>query len=411
MSVGKSALISPSATETAHARRKPSAKRRQKWWKPKPAGAGSWRSNRVRVVYDADAFDRQKVGGISRYLTELILTLRTLGLARPTTSFFLTDNRHLLDAHAFSVLPVPSGMKWRYKDYYKRRINDITTRFALTHNLADVFHMTYYDASLLPLLRCPLVVSVYDMIPELLPHCFSDPASIHPNKKAICDRADAVICISQNTKADLIRLFGVDPNKVFVTHLGISRDWSECARTVPNLPDRYLLFVGSRAAYKNFRQVADALADLSTRFPDLHLVCVGGGRLSEAERAYLCDRSVLDRVHQYDLSDRELAYCYSKAAAFVFPSLYEGFGIPILESFASHCPAILSDRSCFPEIAADAAEYFEPGADDSLNASIERVLGDDAYRDALVRRGEQRVSDFTWRATAIETARIYGTLA
>ena len=120
--------------------------------------------------------------------------------------------------------------------------------------------------------------------------------------------------------------------------------------------------------------------------------------------------TVQNRVHQLDVTDQELAYCYRKAGAFIFPSLYEGFGIPILESLASGCPAILSNRSCFPEIAEGAAAYFDPDTGGFARQSIIQVLSDKSYRNRLIAMGATRVRNFTWEKVAAETAAIYRTV-
>ena len=184
---------------------------------------------------------------------------------------------HLGEKRLFPVLQIPRNITWRYKTYYVQRVNKATTAAALKCHLADIFHMTYYDISILPSLRCPFVVTVHDMIPEMHPYFFTDAAAVHPNKKSLCVDANAVICVSGNTKADLIRLFNIDPQKIFVTHHEIARDWGEPASFVPGLPDEFLLFVGNRENYKNFFPVVDALTVVKRRFPDLHLVCAGGG--------------------------------------------------------------------------------------------------------------------------------------
>jgi glycosyltransferase involved in cell wall biosynthesis len=216
-----------------------------------------------------------------------------------------------------------------------------------------------------------------------------------------------VICISHNTKADLVRLNGIAPGKTAVIHLGIDQHWAESARTVAGLPEAFVLFVGKRASYKNFSALLDSMGRLARRYPDIHLICVGGGAFTASEIAAISALSLKYRIQQRDLNDDELAYCYRNARAFVFPSLYEGFGLPILESFVSRCPLILTNRSCFPEIAEDAAEYFDPDVPQSLDRALERVLDDRDYRQALIDRGAKRASNFTRSATAVRTAATY----
>jgi glycosyltransferase involved in cell wall biosynthesis len=148
-----------------------------------------------------------------------------------------------------------------------------------------------------------------------------------------CEKAHAIISASYNTKADLVGLFGTDPAKIFVIHHGIDQQCSHRARVVCHLPERFILYVGNRTRYKNFGQLIESMGRLSQRYADLHLVCAGGGPFDNRERDILQTQSLFQRVHQREFSDPELAYCYTKAAGCAFPSLYEGFGFPILESF------------------------------------------------------------------------------
>ena len=360
----------------------------------------------MRVLFDNLGFDVVPYGGVSRYLAELIVALRRLKLATTITPFFFTENRHLKDRQFKTIVPLPHSLPWRYKRYYKK-INSVTTRVALRAKLGEILHMTYYDLSLLEVASCPTIATVHDMIPELFPTHFPDPAAVHPNKRELSQAASAVICVSHTTKTDLIRLLGIDPAKIFVTYLGIDAKWAAASRPRKGLPERFIMFVGNRAGYKNFIQLSSSMSRLARRYRDLHLLCVGGGGFTPEEKSSFADASLSDRVHQFNATDGELAYCYAKSVAFVFPSLYEGFGIPVLESFVCGCPAILSNRGSLPEVAADAAAYFDPDDVESLDHAIDRVLGDAELRATMVGRGRRRAADFTSEKTALETAVVY----
>ena len=219
----------------------------------------------MRVLFDNLGFDVVPYGGVSRYLTELIASLRQLKLARAITPFFLTENRHLSDRKFHTIIPVPRNIEWRYKSYYTRRINTATTKAALKLNIGQLLHMGYYNLSLLEVATCPTITTVYDMIPELFPEYFLDPPGIHPNKKELSQRASAVICISHNTRKDLVRLFGIDPAKIFVTHLGIDPNWALASTPRKGLPERFILFVGNRGGYKNFAQLLISMSRSCTR--------------------------------------------------------------------------------------------------------------------------------------------------
>lgn len=361
----------------------------------------------MRVLFDSQAFDIQRFGGVSRYFAELIDALRQHKLATPITPFLFTENSHLLKKRRATIWPTPTWLERRNGGYYAKRFNDLATKAALAFQFGNVFHMTFYNVALLKHVRCPLVVTIYDMIPELFPQYFPNPKLVHPHKEEMCQRADAIICISHHTKFDLIRLFGIDPGKISVTHLGISPGWNKRTQSIAGLPDRYILFVGQRGGYKNFSQLVNSVGRLMKTGGDFHLVCIGGGKLTPGEQALVHEVGLSAHVHQMSAMDQQLSYCYSKALAFVFPSLYEGFGLPVLESFSSSCPVILSNRGSFPEVAGNAALYFDPDQPESLDDAIRRLLGDETLRASLIDRGHKRAREFTWEKTAIQSLAVY----
>ena len=173
------------------------------------------------------------------------------------------------------------------------------------------------------------------------------------------------------------------------------------------LPDEYILYVGDRRGYKNFELVVNGFARLTRDYPRLHLVLTGRP-LSKSEKELLANYGTEQRVTvMSDISDTVLAQLYRNARLFVYPSLYEGFGIPILEAFAQQCPVVLSRASCFPEVAADAAEYFDATSADGLVSAMKRVLIDDSHRHELTEKGTRRLSLFTWDETARRTEETY----
>ncbi|WP_448207504.1 glycosyltransferase family 4 protein [Azospirillum sp. sgz302134] len=368
----------------------------------------------MRVLFDDHIFSIQRHGGISRCFAEIITALR----ARPGVQVVLPFRRvvsaHLIDQPDLDVRDFLGGLHFPGKRTLLRGHNRTQVRQALRRGAFDVVHQTFYDTDLPDLLHGrPMVVTVHDMAPELMPHAFARPEDIHPGKRALCAAASAIVAVSQTTKADLVRLYGIDPARVEVVHHGLSRDavWVPGHPAGVALPDRYLLIVGRRDGYKNFGGVSGALAALLKRRPGLHLVCGGGGPLGEVERRPFLEAGCADRLHQHTLSAADLAWAYAHAEAFVFPSLYEGFGLPILEAFANGCPAVLSDRSCFPEIAADAALYFDPATPDALAEALDRVLDDAALRARLIEAGRRRAYDFTWTAAVDRLLALYHRLS
>ncbi|HEX8632028.1 MAG TPA: glycosyltransferase family 1 protein, partial [Catenuloplanes sp.] len=245
-----------------------------------------------------------------------------------------------------------------------------------------------------------------DMIPELFPADFGGFATHHAKREFVA-RSELVLCVSETTRRDLVRIYGVPAGKVRVTHLGVSARFRPDAVRPAWLPEEYLLFVGHRQAYKNFLTLLDAFTSVARRHPRLRLLCVGGTPFDPAETAAIERTGLADRVIRRVVADAELPGVYAGARVFVFPSRYEGFGLPILEAFRSGCPALLADTACFREVAGDAALFF-PGADpEALAAALDRVLGDGTLRAAVVRHGHLRSTSFSWSLTARRTADAY----
>jgi glycosyltransferase involved in cell wall biosynthesis len=240
------------------------------------------------------------------------------------------------------------------------------------------------------------------------PTAIVDPTS--RRKRLAVSRADHVICVSGSARRDLIELFDFEPARASVVHHGC---WLAPETPSPaKISARpYLLFVGQRGGYKNFEGLLHAFATASVLRKDFDIVCFGGGSLSRHER------SVIDRlgiapgrvVHRYG-SDEFLAGAYRQAAMLVYPSRYEGFGMPTVEAMTMGCPVACANTGSLPEICGDAAEYFDPLVPDAIASAVLRVLESPARRQDLVARGFERAGQFSWQACADKTARIYRSL-
>jgi len=242
------------------------------------------------------------------------------------------------------------------------------------------------------------------MIPEILAADFPQ-GNPHEGKHDACARATVVISISECTRRDLLAIYGdLDLEVVVVPH-GVDAERFRAESLAAE--DNTILFVGSRSGYKDFGTFAVSTARLLAEAPNLWIVCIGGGALRSEELAPFVALGVQRRVVQCAASDEDLPGFYRRALAFVFPSRYEGFGLPILEAFACRCPVILSRASCFPEIADDAAEYFEPGNAEGLLEALRRVVFDPSRRRALRRLGALRLQNYTWNRSAELTAAVY----
>lgn len=357
-------------------------------------------SSNLRVSFDTEIFGLQAHGGISRYFAALLRHLRDYDVdARVVAP--LTFNQHLVTGMP-GFVGVRLPLAWRNR-YSVKAVQNAQALLDLASSAllpCDVLHRTMYARLLAS--RAPVVVTAHDMIPELFPHYFSG-GTPHPGKARALREASSVLAVSETTKADVIRLLGVPAERILVTPLGVEPAFSR----VSDVDDGTILFVGTRRGYKDFGTFARAAARVLQRRPQLRVVCVGGGPFEISELDPFTSAGVATRVVHTSPDDEGLVRLFGRARVFVFPSLYEGFGLPILEAFAAGCPALVARASCFPEVAGDAAAYFRPGDEDDLVEQLSRLDRDDAYRCTLRTRGALRVRDYTWDRTARLTAAAY----
>jgi glycosyltransferase involved in cell wall biosynthesis len=212
--------------------------------------------------------------------------------------------------------------------------------------------------------------------------------------------ADAIVCVSETTRRDLLHFYDVDPRRAVAILSGLGA--LPPAEPIAGLPPRYLLFVSTIEPRKNLPALLDAFERLRARGAyDGALVVVGRvGWKSESLVPRLRQRGV---VHLDYVPARQLATVYQHAEAFIFPSLYEGFGFPLLEAMAHGVPAIAARSSSLPEIGGEAALYFDPQQPAELEAQLDRLLHDPALREELVQRGRQQVHGFRWNLAARRT--------
>lgn len=364
----------------------------------------------TKVFIDHQKFTTQKYGGISRYFANIIQ-----GIKRTDT---ITYQLGVLHAKNHYIQNEPLLMKGNLSDRvlnrnerYDYMLNEFYCKRLLEKADFDVFHPTYYDPYFIKPLRKPLVITIHDMTYERLPEYFWAQDPLTQQKRMNINRADAIITISNTTRKDLLNFFAVDPTKVSVIYHGIDVDTPLQFQPVADLPEQYVLFVGDRSGYKNFYLFLNAFRQLVPRFPDLHVVLTGGGKLEIADREFIKRLGLTDRVRHINATDEQLNYLYKNTQLFVYPSLYEGFGLPILEAFKAQCPMLLSDTECFREVAADAAAYFKSTDMDDLIYQLETTLTDSELKAQLVKKGTKRLADFTLQESMDKTLAIYKSLA
>ena len=310
-------------------------------------------------------------------------------------------------------LPVVKGIKvpaLKYTGFIRRKVNRIFQAIMLRGtDSQSIVHQTFYYQPYIKL-QGKVVVTVYDMISEIFPQYFPDGNNISLLKRRCCERADKVIAISHSTKNDLVRFFDIPPEKIVVIHLASSLKGNNASPSVKPFREPYLLFVGQREDYKNFEGLIEAFAASDSLKKSFHIVCFGGEPLSNNENVRLKELGIEDRVHNVRGSDELLCDYYRNAVAFICPSLYEGFGIPILEAMEFSCPVVCSNIGSIPEVAGDAAVYFDPSDTGSMQHALETTLFNKNILDDLKKRGLERQSMFSWDRCADETLAVYHSL-
>lgn len=346
------------------------------------------------MAFDDQIFQVQRRGGASRYFARLHEHLRPLPGVEVLPSRLATFNEHA-QAAGCALVPPP----WLDRPGLLSAVNRVR------RPRADIIHHTYYHPAhlRLPPKSDHRVVTLLDMTPELFPELFTH--NPHRAKREYVARADLVLAISQSTRVDAEAVLGDLGTLVRVVPLGVDPVFAPSSEPLPGLPPDYLLYVGNRGGYKDFSLLVQALAIGRI---DLPLVCVGGGAFTPTEEELLLKN--MAHAIQIDVDDRALASAYSYARAFVFPSRYEGFGLPTLEAMACGCPSILAGSSSHPEVGGDVAFYFEPSSAESLAATLWSVLHDAELAAARSRSGILRAGRYTWERTAELTAEAYALL-
>lgn len=362
----------------------------------------------MKILYDHQIFTSQKYGGISRYFYELVREFSDAQEINYEIPLLVSNNHYISDKKFVNHVDLLPNKQFRGKHRLFNFLNKPYSIMKLKQQKFDLFHPTYYDSYFLKYLgNKPFVLTVYDMIHEKFSDMFSPTDKTTEQKRLLVEKATKIIAISQSTKKDLIELFGTDESKIEVIYLGNSMFPKANISIGYEVPKKYLLFVGGRGGYKNFERFIKSVSEILNQDKELFVVCTGGGKFSSNEMEQFNELGISKQVLQFNLDDDSLAYFYKHALAFIFPSLYEGFGIPVLESFACGCPLICSDVSSLPEVAGDAACYFNPNSEESIRDAVLIVLDNMNLRKDLIAKGQERLKQFSWKQTAEQTKKIY----
>lgn len=362
----------------------------------------------MRILFDHQKFSMQRYGGISRYFANLNKGLNSRPGISSKIAALYSENEYVKDEPF--ILNNGLGKKklaGRYEKIYKW--NRRFSRWMIRMGRYDIFHPTYYDPDFLKYIKKPFVVTVHDMVYELFLHDVSDAEEVIAKKKAIITRADAIIAISEHTKKDILRVFPDLESKIHVVHHGYVLGTEQADANLRH-PEKFILFVGQRWHYKNFEGFVKAIGPLLQQDPDLHLVCAGGKGFDADELSWFKQLNITGQCIQIGATDAQLKQLYQKATLFAYPSQQEGFGLPILEAFANNCAVVCSNNTSMPEVAGNAAEYFDPFDAASMLSATSKVLNDATYRQQLKANGSERLKLFSFDDCVTNTIKVYRSL-
>lgn len=356
----------------------------------------------MRVAIDEQIFATQAYGGISRVFAELASQFINGDFGVELAPFSAPIvNRYILDDASLSrsLQARPARNEWTALARYASRLH--------THPKVEIVHNTFYlPHGLAPTRGAKRIVTVHDMIPEVLPHTRRR-LDLLTMKRRYVDAADHIICVSHAAKADLLSVYPEVSAPITVVHHGVRPHFAPGAAPLSDLPERYILMVGNRDQYKDAAVLFRAFALIANDFPDVQLMCIGGGSFTKDERALLAREGIAHRVRQDVLSDQRMPGAYGNALAFVFPSRYEGFGLPVLEAMACGTPAVLAQATALPEVGGAAGRYFPVGDARALATQLADIIASRDISTELAQRGIAHAQQFTWDRAARETARVY----
>ena len=360
---------------------------------------------KIKVLYDHQIYSSQEFGGISRLFMELIRDFKQKDVVEPHLSLIYSNNDYLpeIGINKFFF----RGKRFPGKKKIIEIINKTKSCFDILFSKYDIVHPTYYDPYFLSLLNGkPFVLTVHDMAHERYPEYVSASDNTSEWKKKLIMKAEHIIAISEATKRELLSIYDLDESKITVIYHATSLKPIKKPLEL-DLPKEYILYSGNRKGYKNFINMIKGIASL-LKEKNIYLVCAGGGEFSDEEKKLISKLGVEDNVIQKNFhTNEELATFYHSAIMFIFPSKYEGFGIPLLESMSCHCPLVISDIDVFKEIVKDAAMYFDPDDPKSINRAVKKIYEDKNLRKKLIKIGDKKILDYSWEKTARNTEMVY----
>lgn len=370
----------------------------------------------MQVFFDEQIFGVQAAGGISRYVCALAEHSARCPGVSVTLFGGITRNIHLHQLpkrDSLRIIFLVRRDRWRINTQIKRlsRLWRRVAFLSLRRRTAPVvYHPSYYVVDPFLARRADAtVVTFHDMIPEWLheqsPH--AKPNHLLSQKAEALRLADGVLTVSESARRDLEHYHPGSHGRATVTPLAAHLGEIVAAPLPGFIPTQFFLFVGNREGYKNGMSLLRALTLPVELLPKAGAIFFGGRPFGGDENEWLQRHHLEDRVRHVTGDDPLLAACYRKARALVYPTSYEGFGLPVLEAMQLGCPVITSPNSSLPEIGGSAVVYVDPHNTAALAEAMAHMLKDDSWRASWIERGFSQSARFSWSQTAEQTVGVY----
>jgi glycosyltransferase involved in cell wall biosynthesis len=360
----------------------------------------------MKVYFDYKIFFNQKYGGISKYFIKLSESLLKISDNKVKIIAPIFRNKYLKSFnHTNAIKFIYLKKNYKNTEFLGNYININFTKLYYYLNTPDIFHLTYYSNKLYLKKRTPIILTVYDLIYEKYHNIYNYKKNL---KNEYLKKADHIICISDTTKKDLQYFYNIDERKISVIYLGVDK------LNYTDIPDinyskPYILYVGDRKKYKNFYKFIKAYSLSKYLKKNYKIICFGGGLFTRDElNFFLQNKLNLNCIEHQEGDDTYLNSFYKNASLFIFPSLSEGFGLPLIESLNMRCPVACSDIDTFREIGGNLVNYFDPNDEISIKKVMENTIDNISQEKIkILHNSKILLSMFNWDKCALETNEVY----
>jgi glycosyltransferase involved in cell wall biosynthesis len=358
----------------------------------------------MKIIFNNTIFFNQKIGGISRYITCLAENLfkRKIDI-KIIAPIYKNQYLNKIPRELISGIFI--------KKFPNLKIIEMFNNFLFKKNIfyknSEIIHDTYYSESLLDIKNKKKVLTIYDMIHEKFPNMYGK--NLISYRKKIISQSDFFICISKKTQEDFLNFYNVNKEKTKVIYLGSEHIIKESNIINFNIGFKkpFILYVGSRRKYKNFITLFNSYCYSKKLKNDFNMVCFGGGAFSKDELINFEKNNLRFNLFHLEGDDDILKQLYIKASVLVFPSIYEGFGLPLVESMKIGCPVIASNIEVIKEICGQGVKYFDYNSFEGLKTVLEETLYSESKLKILKKKGYEIAEDFKWSKCADETLKVY----